>query len=324
MSIVTTPNGPFVRAPITPRVLSWAIESGGFAREDVASVAGVSTEKVARWELGDETPTLNQLRKIAGKLKRPYPVFFLEHPPDEPQTLPDLRTEGSLPGGYSPELRLEIRRARYYQSRLTEVEPPLLAPCSLPRASTDENPAEVATLVRAWLGVPLDEQRGFRAEDRGFADWRGVFFRHSILTYVFRSERREGNEAPEALGFCLPHLVAPLIAVNGSDAPARKVFGLFHEIAHLVLGSSGVSDAEVQNRAFPSALETWCNHFANRCLLPKEQGLEEAFRRAIDRDDPLGAVAKMAVKLRVSRYVLLSRAREEGWLPNEVAESCCW
>ena len=310
-----------VRAPINPVVLTWAIESAGLERADVARSAGVDEQKLALWEQGNERPTLNQLRDLANKVKRPYPVFFLQTPPSGNESLPDLRTRGSLASEYSPPLRLEIRRAKYYQTLVADHQPPLLEPAHIPKATIQDSASETASRVRAWLGVDLESQRGFRGDDRGFAQWRGGFLEKGVLSYVFRLEALQEGETSEALGFCLPSEVAPMVAVNGEGAPAERVFGLFHELAHLVLGESGVSAATSPNVNFPSPTEQWCNRFANRCLLPDDPGLEEIVAGLPADAKAFEAYQRAATKLRVSRYVLLNRARDEGWISPNVFES---
>ncbi|RYG93662.1 MAG: ImmA/IrrE family metallo-endopeptidase, partial [Alphaproteobacteria bacterium] len=310
-----------VRAPINPAVLTWAIDSAGFDREDVARSAGVDARKLASWEQGSERPTLNQLRDLANKVKRPYPIFFLKAPPSGNESLPDLRTRGSLTGEYSPPLRLEIRRAKYYQTLVADHKPPLLEPVQAPSARIEDSPRDVAAGIRAWLGVDLETQRQFRSDDRGFAQWRGIFLERGVLSYVFRLEALEEGETSEALGFCLPAEIAPMVAVNGDGAPAEKVFGLFHELGHLVLGAPGVSASPSPNAAFPSPTEQWCNRFANRCLLPDDPGLEEIVAQLPTDAKAFDAYQKAATKLRVSRYVLLTRARDEGWIPATVFDS---
>lgn len=304
-----------VRAPINPDVLTWAIDAAGLEREDVARSAGVDVQKLINWEKGVERPTLNQLRDIANKVKRPYPVFFLESRPASDEALPDLRTRGSLAGNYSSALRLEIRRAKYYQSLICDHQPPLLGPAHIPRRQLADSPRDAAAEVRAWLGVDLDVQRQFRVEDRGFAQWRTIFLDRGVLSYVFQLETLQEGESAEALGFCLPSAVAPVVGVNGEGAPAEKVFGLFHELGHLVLGASGVSVGQSRSENFPSPTEQWCNRFANRCLLPDDPALKDLVQRLPTDEDAFRAYQRAATTLRVSRYVLLNRARDEGWIP---------
>jgi Zn-dependent peptidase ImmA (M78 family) len=310
-----------VRAPINPEVLTWAIDTAGLDREDVARSAGVDARKLASWERGAERPTLNQLRDIANKVKRPYPVFFLKTLPTADVALPDLRTRGSLGGDYSPALRLEIRRAKYYQALIADHQPPLLEPAHIPRSRLEDSPREAASMVRAWLGVDLETQRHFNAEDRGFAQWRSSFLEKGVLSYVFRLEGLEEREPAEALGFCLPSIVAPVVAVNGEGAPAEKVFGLFHELGHLVLNTPGVSAGQSRTATFPSQMEQWCNRFANRCLLPDDSSLRELVAALPTGDTAFEAYQRAATKLRVSRYVLLNRARDEGWIPKSTFDS---
>src|SRR5205814_5491741 len=91
---------------------------------------------------------------------------------------------------------------------------------------------------------------------------------------VLKSSIAEGNthrrlSVDEFRGFALSDKFAPLIFINGADARTAQMFTLAHEVAHIWLGESGISNLE---RTYPvgNAIEKYCNSVAAEILLPLE------------------------------------------------------
>ena len=114
----------------------------------------------------------------------------------------------------------------------------------------------------------------------------------------------------EFRGFTLTDPVAPLVFVNSADAEAAQMFTLAHELAHLWLGSSALSDADLPN-VVSDATEQWCNRVAAEFLVPL------AAMRGMNLDDPLSHLKEYTRRFKVSRLVILRRLMDAELISRE-------
>lgn len=300
------------KALVKPEVLVWARTSAGFAVAEAAVKLNIDAERLAGWEAGEDAPSIPQLRKLADLYKRPLAVLYLQRVPTEFQVIRDLRR---LPGtGFRrlpPELFLEVRRARQRRELALELLDDLgdAAPAFALAAALDEDPEAVGARIRVALGVSNEDQSRWRDADgrAAFNGWRNRI--EEAGTLVFQATRFTSEEAS---GFALSEDLFPVIVINRKDAPTRRTFSLLHELAHLMLRVSGVSDLDADDHRPPEdqAIEVFCNRVAAAALIPKDWLLREAHvaaRGASATDWTDGEISGLARTFSVSREVLLRR-----------------
>jgi Zn-dependent peptidase ImmA (M78 family)/transcriptional regulator with XRE-family HTH domain len=307
------------KAMVEPSLLVWARTSAGFSVLAAAEKIGVDQGVLSAWEApGDDGPSIPQLRKLAGLYKRPLAVFYLPEPPKDFQAIRDLRR---LPGTgmrfYSPELELEMRRARERRGLVVELAEELeVRPKRLDlRTTIQGDPEAVGVEIREKLRVSLHDQATWRDTDgrAAFRAWRERIEGCGAL--VFQATRIESREAS---GFAIAEKLLPVIVVNQKDAPTRRTFSLLHELAHLMLHISGVSDLETDAARPPEdqALEVFCNRVAAAALMPREGFLQhhlvaaKPVSRAQWTDDEISELAR---SFNVSREAALRRLLVFGY-----------
>ncbi len=122
-----------------------------------------------------------------------------------------------------------------------------------------------------------------------------------MVSGVVGSNNRRTLDPDEFRGFALTDRLAPLVFINGADTKAAQMFTLAHELAHVWLGESALSNTGPDSAPI-NKIETWCNRVAAELLVPLPD-----LRRELGHDDPLKSVAALARTFKVSTLVILRR-----------------
>jgi Zn-dependent peptidase ImmA (M78 family) len=295
---------------LQPEVLRWARERARLDIPTLAEKLGVKPERVEQWEQSGEL-TFAQAENLARATRLAFGYLFLREAPEEKLPIPDLRTVGSQGIERASTELLDVVAAAlrcqdwYRDYLLTAGEEPLPFVGSL---SGDEAPENAAARVREVVQWDA-EQRG-RAVNWEQAQRLQIDSVESAGILVMRSGIAANNthrplSVEEFRGFalCDPH--APLIFVNTKDAAAAQMFTLAHELVHIWLGVSGVSNLE---KTLPSSLATerFCNAVAAELLAPATE-LRQAWLEV--RHDP-DRVRALSRRFKVSSLVVLRRLHD--------------
>jgi Zn-dependent peptidase ImmA (M78 family) len=292
-----------VRVQVGPNLLRWAVERVGWADD----VVNHKFPKYEAWLDGDEQPTLKQLQNFASATHAPLGSLFMAQPPVEVVPIPDFRTLGNdAVTSPSPNLLDTIyicqTRQEWFRTYAVTHE---YAPLSFVGSVTTNDAVEpVSDRIRRLIGFNLDERASFanwEAALRQLIDRiesTGVLV---MISGIVGANTHRRLEPEEFRGFALTDPLAPLIFVNGSDTKAAQIFTLIHELAHIWLGESALSDVQMAV-SVNNDHEIWCNRVAAEVLLPlatlRKEYRGEATTEELDR---------LARFYRVSTLVVMKR-----------------
>lgn len=308
------------KAAIKAALLIWARETAGFDLSTAAEKLDFDEEKLAAWEEGEDQPSIPQLRKIAELYKRPLAVLYLPEPPLTFRPMHDFRRLPDLGlRRFSPELTLEIRSAQQRRELALELfedadEEPHIFNLT---TSIKEDPETVGLLIRTALKVDYQLQAHWREPRVAFHAWRSKIEDAGAL--VFQASRIESDEAS---GFAIWADTLPVMVVNRKDAYPRRVFSLLHELVHLMLRQSGVSELEFDGlrQQDDERVEAFCNRVAAAALVPQDLLLSEPIvvARGVGRHEwsdaevqSLAAIYSVSREAVVRRLLTLQRASED-------------
>ena len=304
-----------IRAPVNPSLLRWARERAGVAQEDLTA----KFKKLPEWEDGQAQPTLKQAEAFARAVHAPVGYLFLSEPPEECVPIPDFRTfAGHAVTRPSPNLLDTIYACQERQSWFRDFarvagEHDLDFVGS---ASVNTSPTTAAARIRETLGFDL----AARQECSTWADALRLFIRQAdeagvlvMVSGIVMSNPSRRLDPGEFRGFALCDPLAPLIFVNGKDTKAAQMFTLAHELAHVWLGASALSNLGAAPATGFRREEVWCNAVAAELLVPLC-----ALQSDLRQNEPLpDALSRLARTFKVSTLVILRRLLDADWLTRE-------
>jgi Zn-dependent peptidase ImmA (M78 family)/transcriptional regulator with XRE-family HTH domain len=299
-------------AYINPEILKWARTRLQLSTRETAEKSAVKPEKLAKWEEGEAKPTWPQAKKIARVLRVPFGYFFLSSPPKEAPPIPDLRTVADdRRNTFSPDF-LEVLNdvllkhdwyKSYAQALGTERLP------FIGRFTVSSRIPEVAEHVRTTLGINEDFRRqaanwtNFLVNLIDRVEEAGILV---LRSGIVKNDTRRSLSVREFRGFVITDPVVPLIFINAKDAKAAQIFTLVHELVHVWIGQSGISNPDLgrQEISADQRIERFCNQVTAEVLVPEQLFAREwvSFR------DVDANAQQLARRFKVSSLVVLRRA----------------
>jgi Zn-dependent peptidase ImmA (M78 family) len=256
---------------LSPQVLEWAANQiGGSLGEIARKISARTAERIVEGKLSHP-----QAVKFAQLTGTPFGYLFLDAPPESRNApIADFRM---LPlvnrlskNFFDVYDDIDYKQA-WYRAFLEESGADPLPFIGRYNLSTD--PTTIANDIRSVLKLSVEDYAALRKPEDLFSLLSAKAEGAGILVFkngVVSDNTKRPLAVEEFRGFVLSDRIAPAIFINGADTPAAWAFTLAHELAHLWLGDSGISDASYKtgNRA-----ERLCNATAAELLVPLAQFL---------------------------------------------------
>ncbi len=263
---------------VNPQVLKWARKTAHLSIDDVPKSL-ISPAKLERIEKGDELPTFNQLQKLARKYDRPlYLLLETEIPEDNYQTIPFFRKENKT--DYNSPLALFLRDIQKKQDwarnyLIGEGYPELDFIGSI---SIKNKKKEVAVKIKERLNFPSSENFSYSQRIDFFKTLKESLEANNIFVSITGSDKsNRAIDLEQAQGFAISDCFAPFVFVNTKNTTNAKIFTLVHEVVHLFLNETGISEDVIRFRksqCHEDEIENFCNEVAAEILMPEKQFLD--------------------------------------------------
>ena len=293
---------------LNPKIMVWARETAGLSVDEAAHSLGfkdardrTAEERLQAIEIGEEEPSRSVLSKMARIYHRSLLVFYLSDPPRTGDRGQDFRRVPGLHAlEYDPTLDALIRdlRGRHgiVKDLLEQTEQRKVD--YVASVAMDEKPRELAQRITDRLAFSLAEFRRQSTPQIAFSYLRERVEASGAFVLLLGNLGSHHTNIPSGVfrGYAIADPLAPFIVVNDQDAPVAWSFTVLHELTHLWLGATGVSDGSTG-----SQLEGYCNSVAGEVLLPEAEMNELRFLSYASLRETVDVVARFASSRNVSR-----------------------
>jgi len=258
-------------------------------------------------------PKPELLRSLARELVLPLFAFYMRQLPELEEGIPDFRSPAPQPRAKSKETIEVIKLAEGIQNWLINLKGPRVAGLPPFHATSDPKIDQFALEAREYFGITLKEQQDTSDARTYYVLVRRKIEEKGILVLQDSFPRQDGS------GFCLAHRDHPLTLINTQQQTrARRLFTLVHELAHVLMGRTGISDPFVRK----NSIERRCNRFAGSFLVPKayvSNLLGSSVSRTPDPDDVRWAARKLKISqeatvLRLEQLGIYKHGSHNSWL----------
>jgi Zn-dependent peptidase ImmA (M78 family) len=267
-------------------------------------------KSVDDWLSGKKFPTFKQLEYLAQKSGIPIGDIILGKIPEplEGLEITFFRRNPEVPPSIELErlVRLTKSRVEFASEYLEELG---YSPCEFVGSiTTEEDVEEVASYIREVIKLDKDwiEKNEIKTKKDAFRFLREKLEESRI--FVFCNSHFENNthlklNPEEFKGFSIVDKYAPAIFVNTTAYLSTQIFTLMHELVHIFLGNSAISQIdEVTLDVADVEVEKFCNKVAAALLVPSEklEGEPLSYER----------LEKLGEELKISTLVVILRAFE--------------
>ncbi len=263
---------------VNHEILSWARETAGLSLSEAADKLGIwrrlkisGADRLAAMEAGEVEPSRPLLLKMAQHYRRPLVTFYMSAPPRKGDRGEDFRNVPDRHTGAEALVDALVRdiRARQSMVRAVLVDEEEAKPLPfIGSMNMGQGVGAVLASIRQVIRMDLSEFRAQASPESAFALLRsrveavGVF----VLLMGNLGSHHSAIDVEAFRGFALADDVAPFIVLNDQDARSAWSFTLIHELAHLWLGTTGVSGVFAD-----AQIEKFCNDVAGGFLLPASE-----------------------------------------------------
>ncbi len=262
-----------------------------------------------------DRPTLSSIKGLSKELKRPI-AFFLSSPRIKPESVGgidklDTRTFRSEKIDINYKVivlseELQKRRQSYlYLASATDID-------IMPKFLTFKETEKRKIIDYISSTIYPSQERLERLDKRGLYEYL-VSKIEDLNILVFKMPAKDKS----LRGLALYNDILPIIGIASNDVLAGQIFSIIHELAHILLKSSMVHNADTTEYEH-SVIEALCNSITGKVLLPDSYlSNDPLITSLIDKSVSLKEIEYISEKYKISRDVVLLRLLHNKILSQE-------
>lgn len=293
---------------LNPEILSWARETAGLSLEAAAKKIGLNAargisgaDRLAELEHGKGVPSRPLLLRMAQHYHRPLLTFYLPKKPEPPELGQDFRTlpdQGDTSNVLLSALLRDVKARQSLVRDFLEDDEDISKVELVGACANVKLPSQLAAAIVNYIEFDQNEYRSRNSIAESFAYLRGLVEDQGIFVLLAGDCGHWSTAIDVRIfrGFAIADELAPFIVINDQDAKTAWSFTLLHELAHLLIGETGISGGAPQR-----GVEQLCNDAAAAVLMSK---IELADISLSGNAGDIQQIDTLANKARVSRSMV--------------------
>lgn len=258
---------------VNPEILKWARKSAKITLDKAAKTISKTCkiERIKEWEdvAGKDVPSVKQTEKLARLYRRQVDIFYLPFIPKDFPPLKDFRKEKDEYNTALIFMMREIQEKQEWLSNyLKKQREKKLDYCG--KFNIKNQPGIVAADIRKTLGI--NSKQNIVTPIKHWIEKAENKRIYVSLSSNYHTRLKLDSDVFK--GFVIADKFAPFIFINSDDWDHGQLFTLVHELAHIWIGVTGVSnDTGIVNAPTQGMhlVEKFCNEVATLALLPPEE-----------------------------------------------------
>lgn len=242
---------------VNPDWIIWSRKTLNYTTKEASKKLKISEKTLLDWEESGLI-TYKNMNRLAN-LYDVSPLLFLNNspPPKIAQYIKDYRTMNDKKIRTNPMILKEIKHAKRKRLLLLDLADELNRDLSFKYYQEKApNKKTIVSIIRDSL-----ELNAMKLNEYTVDDWIRAFESLNILIFNFY------NIKPEDIrGYAFNNEKLPIIGINNRSSDKEKIFSLFNEYAHILIGKDGISGDYNKEKQ-----EKLCNSIAAEILLPERE-----------------------------------------------------
>ena len=308
-----------MKVKINHEVLKWARESLNISKNEVIIKLNrktITEYNLDNWENGSELIDINTAKKLAKLYGISLAVLYMPHIPKNIQ--PEIRDLRQIKGAFSKNSILLMRKlvghyewVREYLINENKIELDFVGMVSI--NDSIEHPLSIfKNMLEIKINFSKDSEYNFKKIVNEL-EKNNIFI---SIANSYNCNHHYKVPVEEIRGFAIADKIAPFIFVNLSDSNNAKLFTLIHELTHILLGETGISNLYFNYKVIQNNIESYCNKVASEFLMPSQ--IFRDLWANNNKNNLEDKIEYISIKLPVSKLAVLVKAKTLNYINDNI------
>ncbi|KLI43984.1 hypothetical protein SZ52_02640 [Brachyspira hyodysenteriae] len=303
---------------INGAILKWARECVNLSIEEAVlktKLKSLTNDDLLQFENGEKFPKINVAKNLAKIYGINLAVLYMPRIPKNIQ--PKINDFRQITNKLSRNAVLLIRKLVYHQEWLKEYlvsngykELDFVGMISIKNTSVKETVKIIENKLNVQVNYNKDSKFNFNEIKKSLEN-KNIF--------VSIANSHNGNvkskvEVQEIRGFAIADKIVPFIFINSSDSDNAKLFTLIHELVHILIGETGISN--IYSNDTKNKVEVYCNKVASELLIPDKIFIK--YWEEYKEDNIENKILKLSKQFPSSQLAIIVKARSLKYIDEDI------